>query len=71
MGHMWLFELCMQLFELFKKLYIFYFLYVLQSVEILQNGTVVVSVLHSVTRASCSKKNIMSQKCRMQTNSCF
>jgi len=48
----------MQLFELSEKLCIcFYFLFLLQSVEILQNITVVASVPYSITFASRSKKN--------------
>jgi len=38
-------------------MYIFYFLFQLQSVEILLNGTVACSVPYSFTFASCSKKN--------------
>jgi len=46
----------MRLFELSQKVYIC-FLFRLQSVEILQNGTVVAGVPHSITFASRSKKN--------------
>ena len=47
-------------FELSKKLYavfVFHFLALLQSVEILSNGAVVASVPYSITFASRSKKN--------------
>jgi len=48
----------MRLLELSEKLYIFFkFSFLVQSVEILQNGTVVASVLCSITFASFSKKN--------------
>jgi len=38
-------------------LFVLYFLFLLQSVEILQNGTVVATVPYSITFASRSKKN--------------
>jgi len=48
-------NLCTRLFELFDKLYIcFYFLYLLQSVEILQNGALIASVPYSNIFASHS-----------------
>jgi len=48
----------MRLFELSEKLYICsLFLFLLQSIEILQNGTVVASVPCSSTFASRFKKN--------------
>ena len=51
-------NLWVRLFQLSKKLYIcFYFLFLVQSVEILQNDTVVATVSHSITFASCSKKS--------------
>ena len=37
--------------------FVFYFLFLLQSVEILQNGTVVARVPYSITFASRSKNN--------------
>jgi len=46
----------LRLFELSEELYIC-FLFLLQSVEILQNCTVVVSVPYSITFASWSRKN--------------
>jgi len=47
----------MRLFLLSEKVCIcFYFLFLLQSVEILQNGTVVASVPYSITCASHSQK---------------
>jgi len=46
----------MWLIELSEKLYIC-FLHLLQSAEILQNGTVVASVPYSITFASRSKMN--------------
>jgi len=39
-----------------KYVFVFYFLFLLQSVQILQNGTVVASVPYSITFASRSKK---------------
>jgi len=48
----------MRLFLSFPKNYIFvYFLFLLQSVEILKSDTVVASVSYSITFASCSKEN--------------
>ena len=41
-----------------------YFLFLLRSLEMLQNGTVVASVPYSITLAGCSKRSMMSQKGR-------
>ena len=63
MAPVWLFTYIsgvakLRLFELSEKLYIcLYFLFLLQTVEILWNGSVVASVPHSMAFASRSKKN--------------
>jgi len=50
----------MRLFELSEKLYIC-FLFLLQSAEILQSGTVVASLTCSITFASCCKNNYVTE----------
>jgi len=59
---------CMWLFELSEKLCI-WFSFLLQSAEILQNGTVVASVPYSITLASSSKNNY--DVTEAQINSCY
>jgi len=58
----------MWLFELSEKLCI-WFSFLLQSAEILQNGTVVASVPYSITLASSSKNNY--DVTEAQINSCY
>jgi len=58
-----------RLFELSKNKKLFLFL--LQNDKIFRSSTVIASMPCSITFAIHSKKNMMSQKHRLQINSCF